>query len=144
MRDSHAITHVSSCLRMRTPTRHLAMAAVLVHCCPICDSTTSTLAEWFSHLRSSHSRDPSFRVTCGIDGCNNTYSKFSSLNTHVYRHHKQRMCGSSIQSKSDSTIVQPDLIPEPTPMEDLPEAFMMEHENEFETNFIVSIMFHSL
>ena len=66
--------------------------AVSVHCCPICDFTTSTLAQWFSHLRAAHSSDPSFHVTCGIDGCQRTYVKFSSLNTHVYRHHRERMC----------------------------------------------------
>ena len=63
----------------------------VVHLCPICRLTTSTLPQWFSHLRSAHSSDPSFYVTCGIDGCKKTYSKFSALNTHVYRHHKERM-----------------------------------------------------
>ena len=63
---------------------------VSVHCCPICDFHTSTLTQWFSHLRLAHSNDPSFKVTCGIDGCK-TYLKFSSLKSHVYRYHKERM-----------------------------------------------------
>lgn len=113
---------------MRMTTCVKMMAAVFVHCCPICEFTTSTLAQWFSHLRSAHSSDPSFLVTCGIDGCKNTYSKFSSLNTHVYRHHKHRMCGStnSGQSQNDSSMLQPDY-QEQVPMED---TAIMEHENE--------------
>ena len=64
---------------------------VLVHLCPLCQTTRSTLPQWFSHLRSAHSSDPSFRVTCGVDGCKKTYIKFSALNTHVYRHHRDRI-----------------------------------------------------
>ena len=71
------------------------MAAIFVHYCPICDFTTSTLIQWFSHDRSAHSNDPSFCVTCGINGCKRTYSIFSSLNSHVYRNHKERTCGSN-------------------------------------------------
>ena len=94
------------------------MADRFVLCCPICDFTTSTLTQRFSHLRSAHSNDPSFRVTCGIDGCKNTYSKFSPLNSHVYRYHKQRMCGStnSGQSQNDSSVAQFDY-QEPMPIE---------------------------
>ena len=77
---------------LRTPTMMAEAETVCVHCCPLCDFTTSTLAQWFSHLRAAHSSDPSFHVTCGIDGCQRTYVKFSSLNTHVYIHHRDRMC----------------------------------------------------
>ena len=35
--------------------------------------------------------DPGFRVCCGVDGCKNTYRKFSSLNSHVYTYHKSRL-----------------------------------------------------
>ena len=100
--------------RASTSARNLArvigimMADHFVHYCPICDFTTSTLRQWFSHLCLSHSKDPSFRVTCGIDGCKNTYSKFSSLNSHVYRHHKHRMCESTNSGKSqiENSIAQ--------------------------------------
>ena len=79
------LLHMLNALRMPAPMLCIeTMAAIFVHCCPICNFTTSTLTQWFSHLRSSHSSDPSFCVTCGIDGCKKTYSKFSSLNTHVY------------------------------------------------------------
>ena len=63
----------------------------LAYICPLCDSTQSLLSEWLSHLGAAHSSDPSFLVTCGIDGCKCVYSKFSALKTHVYRHHKARL-----------------------------------------------------
>lgn len=130
-------------LRMRyAHTCKTTMAAVLVHLCPICNFTTSTLTQWFSHLRSAHSSDPSFRVTCGIDGCKNTYSKFSSLNTHVYRHHKQRMCGDTLNSgpsQTDSPVVDRYLQcnyqerdHELMPVENSETLIATEHENEAE------------
>ena len=111
-RNYHMVIHVlSAALRMPRRPLNATMAAIFVFCCPICDFTTSTLIQWFSHLQSAHSNDPSFRVTCRIDGCKRTYSKFSSLNSHVYRNHKERMCGSnSGHSQSERhNVTQSDL-----------------------------------
>ena len=70
---------------------------VIVHQCPLCEFAAATLRQWFSHLRLVHSSDPGFRVCCGIDGCKNTYGKFSSLSSHVYSHHKDRIKGKTVQ-----------------------------------------------
>lgn len=39
------------------------------------------------HLRRHHSCDPYFSVTCGIDGCPKTFTKFSTFRSHVSFHH---------------------------------------------------------
>lgn len=61
---------------------------VIQHRCPFCEFSSATLKQWLSHLRLVHQNDPGFHVCCGIDGCRNTYKKFSSLNSHVYARHK--------------------------------------------------------
>lgn len=41
------------------------------------------------HLEEIHSSDPDFTVTCGIDGCRNTYKLVGSFRNHVYRKHQR-------------------------------------------------------
>ena len=64
---------------------------VIQHQCPFCEFSSATLKQWLSHLRLVHQNDPGFHVCCGIDGCRNTYKKFSSLNSHVYARHKVKI-----------------------------------------------------
>lgn len=56
--------------------------------CPLCNFSSPSRSLWLSHLRSVHSDDSDFLVTCGIDGCELSYSKCSSLVSHIYRHHR--------------------------------------------------------
>ena len=64
---------------------------VIQHQCPFCEFSSATLKQWLSHLRLVHQNDPGFHVCCGIDGCRNTYGKFSSLNSHIYARHKVKI-----------------------------------------------------
>ena len=77
------------------------MADCLVFHCRLCGSRLPTLRLWISHLRLVHSSDPNFSVCCGIDGCQGTYTKFSSFNTHLYRNHRDIICKSSLSNSTD-------------------------------------------
>lgn len=55
--------------------------------CPMCSFKCPSIAILLSHLRLVHSNDPRFLVCCGINSCTKTSRSFSSLYTHVYRHH---------------------------------------------------------
>ena len=50
-----------------------------------------TLKLYISHLRVSHSKDPSFNVICGVGGCREVFRAFSVFNTHIYRHHQSEI-----------------------------------------------------
>ena len=55
--------------------------------CPMCSFECPSIAILLSHLRLVHSNDPRFLVCCGINSCTVTSRSFSSLYTHIYRHH---------------------------------------------------------
>ena len=99
---------------------------VRCHACPLCDFNSRTLPEWFSHLRLVHSSEPNFLVTCGIDGCMKTYSKFASLNSHVYRYHKGRVRGCSLPLP---TRVTPTSALEVSSIEDLGNRSSSDHRD---------------
>ena len=42
-----------------------------------------------AHIRSRHSHDPNFLVTCGRPGCSKTYKFFSSFKSHIYCNHPE-------------------------------------------------------
>lgn len=73
-------------------------------CCPLCTFEAPTVAIILSHLRTVHSSDPRFLVTCGLNGCASTSKTFSALYSHIYRHHqdyiKKRISASAAESES--------------------------------------------
>ncbi len=56
--------------------------------CPLCNFKSPSRSLWLSHLRNVHYDEDGFFVTCGIDGCDASYRKCSSLVSHVYRKHR--------------------------------------------------------
>lgn len=46
-----------------------------------------TLKSLLSHINTAHSRNPGFRVICGIDGCPEDYRVFNSFYYHIRRSH---------------------------------------------------------
>lgn len=46
-----------------------------------------TLKSLLSHINTAHSRNPDFRVICGIDGCTEEYRVFNSFYYHIRRTH---------------------------------------------------------
>lgn len=72
--------------------------------CPMCSFECPSIALLLSHLRLVHSNDPRFLVCCGINSCTVTSRSFSSLYTHVYRHHPDAAIRR--QSANSSSVVQ--------------------------------------
>ena len=57
--------------------------------CPLCNFTALSLQTIISHIRTVHSSDKCFKITCGLEGCAaSTYKSFSALYSHLYRHHQ--------------------------------------------------------
>ena len=65
--------------------------------CPLCGASCPNVPGTLSHLRTIHSSDPLFNVTCGLGGCANTSRSFRALYSHIYRNHP-----GIIQRRSDS------------------------------------------
>ena len=73
-------------------------------CCPLCDFNCPTRNLWISHLRSVHSTDDDFCVTCDINGCGLSYKKCSSLVSHVYRQHRESLVVTAAKQPSSVTF----------------------------------------
>ena len=72
-------------------SRDVSMASSVVPVvCSLCGYFSPTLPLQFSHLRLVHSKDPSFATVCPVYGCEENIYTFSGLNTHLYRHHRDR------------------------------------------------------
>lgn len=66
---------------------HLMARSLLTSLCPLCTFEAPNVTIFLRHLRTVHSSDPHFIVTCGLDGCTTTSKSFSSLYSHIYRRH---------------------------------------------------------
>lgn len=55
--------------------------------CPRCPFFSYQLVKVVTHIGLEHSGEPDFSVFCGIEGCANTYTNFSSYKSHLYRRH---------------------------------------------------------
>lgn len=57
--------------------------------CKICNNFAShTYSKVLRHIGLVHSFDPGFSVTCGVDGCPRTFTKYNSFRKHILRHHR--------------------------------------------------------
>ena len=56
-------------------------------CCICYIFVALTLRQLLSHINTMHSRNPDFRVVCGIDGCPSEYRVYNSFYYHVKRTH---------------------------------------------------------
>ncbi len=54
-----------------------------------------TLKSLLSHINFAHSRNPDFRLVCGIDGCTKEYRVYNSFWYHLRRTHSQYLDGVS-------------------------------------------------
>ena len=68
----------------------------------MCSFAAPSIATLLRHLRSVHSMDPHFHVTCGIDGCINTSKTFPALYSHIYR--PPSKCGNHRPEKQESRL----------------------------------------
>ncbi len=100
----------ASHMTILSPMSDLAMSrsqpsrSVSQKLCPLCSFEAPSVQVILSHLRLVHSNDPQFLVSCGLNGCATTSKSFSSLYSHIYRHHnevifKRKESDSSLQGK---------------------------------------------
>ena len=57
-------------------------------CCPKCSRRAFTLVKLIRHIVLIHAREANFTMTCGLNDCQRTFSKYESFRRHVYRKHK--------------------------------------------------------
>ena len=99
--------------------------ASLSYQCPFCPSfLTPTLKSWLGHIRLVHQSDP--RIPCCIDQCKETFCKYSSLKSHMYRRHRDHIDGDVKQKEPESlngtptvddcTVIEPKSSQDSTPV----------------------------
>lgn len=58
--------------------------------CPLCFCRFPTLSLLLTHIRLIHADDPNFRMQCNLQGCRQTFRKFTVFRNHVYQFHDQQ------------------------------------------------------
>ena len=60
-----------------------------MYLCTICDRFRGrSFAAVFRHIGANHRYDPGLSIRCGIQSCPETYTKFESFRSHLYRKHR--------------------------------------------------------
>ena len=60
--------------------------------CKLCSATSHLklqTKEYIQHIKLFHAHQPDFKVTCGISGCQRTYTNFGTFRNHVYDVHSE-------------------------------------------------------
>ena len=86
---------------------NLVCMATNVLKCPLCGSPSLTFKLYVSHLRLVHSKDSSFKIMCGVDGCREVFRAFSAFSSHIYRHHRPAILGGSSSEPTCSSNETP-------------------------------------
>ena len=111
------------------------MPAEIFRCpAPNCVCFYKTFYKLRNHIGRCHGLDPNFSITCGIDGCKNTYTSFLSYKNHTQRSHcqffqqgKQPSEASGVGQQSDLDLFHQAEMKEPVPI--IP-SLECEHEKE--------------
>ena len=66
------------------------MAGLICSLCPYEQTAhlNLNLTELIKHIQLFHSHDPSFAITCGLDGCMRSFRNFRVFRNHVYSFHR--------------------------------------------------------
>ncbi len=56
--------------------------------CQFCNNESSTILHFVQHVK-LHRNVPNSQFRCGVPDCPHVFTKFSSLKSHIYRHHKE-------------------------------------------------------
>jgi len=71
--------------------------------CPLCSVASHlkfSLSDYIKHIKIFHAHNPSFKITCGINGCQRMFTNFGTFTNHMYDKHSAK---SQCISNSDST-----------------------------------------
>lgn len=63
--------------------------------CPKCTRRTFSLVKLIQHVGIVHAHQSNFNITCSIDECQSTFSRYHSYRKHVYRKHRSFVFGQS-------------------------------------------------
>lgn len=61
----------------------------LQHQCTKCLRRTFTLTKLIQHIGLVHAHEANFSITCGLNDCQSSFTKYHSFRRHVYRKHRQ-------------------------------------------------------
>lgn len=56
--------------------------------CQFCSFRSSTWRQYLRHTFEAHSRETNFCFTCGVEGCSQTFTKYSAILSHLSRKHR--------------------------------------------------------
>lgn len=56
--------------------------------CQFCSFCSSTWRQFLRHTFEAHSREANFSFTCGVEGCSQTFTKYSAILSHLSRKHR--------------------------------------------------------
>ena len=72
--------------------------------CQLCELKTSSMSFLLRHLTTVHSTRPGFCLSCGLNGCQRTFSNITTYKHHVYAKHSKYH--TNLSSTADSTELQ--------------------------------------
>lgn len=75
--------------------------------CSYCHFRSRYFSLLLRHYQNEHSHQPDFRVKCGIDGCNSSYTVVDSLRKHIIRKHKNNKKIKNLREPIHDEIEQP-------------------------------------
>ena len=52
--------------------------------CPLCTACFASVSIFLSHLRLIHASEVGFQMSCGLQGCQRTFTNFYTYRNHVY------------------------------------------------------------
>lgn len=80
----------------------VVMDASALFRCPRCPFFAPKFTRVVLHLERTHSLEPNFFVTCGIDGCQQKYKVMESFRSHLYRKHANWLSTAAFGSGHDT------------------------------------------
>ena len=74
-------SHVTKTYEQATPRNKMFQ-------CKFCCFCSKKWLQFLRHTFQAHSNEPNFLFTCGIEGCHQTFRKYSAINSHLTRKHR--------------------------------------------------------
>ncbi len=69
--------------------------------CPKCSRRTFTIIKLIQHIGLIHAHEANFSITCGLNDCQRSFTKYESFRCHVYRKHTNTVLQQTITTTTD-------------------------------------------
>lgn len=69
--------------------------------CPKCSRRTFTIIKLIQHIGLIHAHEANFSITCGLNDCQRSFTKYASFRCHVYRKHKNTVLQQTTTTTTD-------------------------------------------